>query len=141
MTIWHSPLETFPHRTRETAQHAEDAEETERAPSAASALLTVKFLLGRRALDFARRTRTVLLAMALSFLFIAQVAALTVSELMYHPVASPHDPPDPDTGEALEYIEVFNEGPETEDLGGHAFVEGVSYVFPQGTLLAPRSPT
>ena len=65
--------------------------------------------------------------------------ALTISELMYHPVASPFDSPDPDSGEALEYIELYNEGPETEDLGGYAFVNGVSFVFPQGTLLPPRS--
>ena len=65
------------------------------------------------------------------------VHALTISELMYHPVPSPLDPPI--TGEALEYIELYNEGPETEDLSGYAFVDGVSYVFPQGTLLAPRS--
>jgi len=63
--------------------------------------------------------------------------ALSISEVMYHPVASPDDPPE--SGEALEYIELYNEGPETEDIGGYAFADGVTYVFPQGTLLAPRS--
>ncbi|MDP2895069.1 MAG: lamin tail domain-containing protein [bacterium] len=65
------------------------------------------------------------------------VHALTISELMYHPTPSPQDPPI--VGEALEYIELYNKGPETEDLSGYALVDGVSYVFPQGTLLAPRS--
>ncbi len=75
--------------------------------------------------------------MLVSLLVVTSAAALTVSELMYHPVFSPADPPD--TGEALEYIELYNEGPETDDIGGYAFVQGVSYVFPQGTLIAPRS--
>lgn len=66
-------------------------------------------------------------------------AALTVSEIMYHPVPSPFDPPDPDTGEALEYIELYNELSETEELSGYSFAEGVIYEFPQGTLLNPRS--
>ncbi len=65
--------------------------------------------------------------------------ALAISEIMYHPVASPLDSPEPNTGEALEYIELYNEGPETEDLGGYAFADGVLYEFPQETLLAPRS--
>jgi hypothetical protein len=74
-----------------------------------------------------------------SFPLMGSGNALTVSEIMYHPVISPADPPDPEGGEALEYIELYNEGPETEDLSGYAFVEGVRYTFAQGTLLAPRS--
>jgi hypothetical protein len=67
------------------------------------------------------------------------VHALTISEIMYHPVRSPWDPEPPETGQALEYIELYNEGPETEDLSGYAFVLGIRYEFPQGTLLNPRS--
>jgi hypothetical protein len=71
------------------------------------------------------------------FSLLGPASPLTISELMYHPVTSPADPPE--TGEALEYIELYNEGPETEDLGGYSFVNGVLYTFPQGTLLPPRS--
>ena len=77
------------------------------------------------------------IGMLMSLLLATSAAGLTVSELMYNPVASPNDPPE--GGEALEYIELFNEGPETDDLGGYAFVAGISYVFPQGTLIPPRS--
>jgi len=75
----------------------------------------------------------------MSFILMEGCDALVVSEIMYHPVTSPADPPDPDTGEALEYIELYNELSETEDLSGYAFVDGVRYEFAQGTLLAPRS--
>ena len=80
-----------------------------------------------------------ILAILLCLFAMDDGAALTVSEIMYHPVTSPLDPPDPDTGEALEYIELYNELSETEDLSGYAFVDGVTYEFPQGTLLNPRS--
>ncbi len=86
-----------------------------------------------------RRILIALGCLCLLTVFPGAARALTVSELMYHPVASPHDPVDPDTGEALEFIELYNEGPETEELGGFAFVDGVIYVFPQDVLLPPRS--
>ncbi len=75
----------------------------------------------------------------ISLLSVEQGHALTISEIMYHPVSSPADPPEPETGEALEYLELYNELSETEDLSGCAFADGVRYEFAQGTLLAPRS--
>jgi hypothetical protein len=89
--------------------------------------------------NFYRGLSLMILGVLLPFFVLGGASALTISELMYHPVASPLDPPEPDSGEALEYIELYNEGPETEELGGYAFVDGVVYVFPQEALLSPRS--
>jgi len=71
------------------------------------------------------------------FFVLGSAVGLSISEIMYHPVRSPADPPE--GGEVLEYIELYNENPETDDIGGYAFVNGVLYEFPQGTLIAPRS--
>jgi hypothetical protein len=54
---------------------------------------------------------------------------LVISELMYHPA---------DTGETLEFIELYNNQPTSEDLGGFAFTNGVQYTFPAGTMLGPK---
>ncbi len=80
-----------------------------------------------------------LLSVVALLFFPANALGLTISELMYHPVSSPYDPQDPITGEALEYVELYNEGPETEELSGYAFVDGISYPFDQGVLLPARS--
>lgn len=56
-------------------------------------------------------------------------AALIISEINYHPPAG---------DEALEFIEVANDSTTPEDISGYAFVEGISFVFPAGTVLGAR---
>ena len=61
------------------------------------------------------------------------VLAIVLTEVHYHP---------PGTGEAsrrLEFIEIFNEDPDPRDLTGFAFVDGVSFVFPERTILEGKS--
>lgn len=80
-----------------------------------------------------RRWSTTLLLLLLGCLLPRCVFAIVVTEIHYHP---------PGTGEAsrrLEFIELFNEDPDPRDLTGFAFVEGVSFVFPERTILAGRS--
>jgi hypothetical protein len=60
-------------------------------------------------------------------------SALTFSEIMYHPMPFMAD--DGAGGESLEYIELYNEGPEVEDLTGYSIRDGVEFEFPEGTLL------
>ncbi len=57
--------------------------------------------------------------------------ALHVTEVMYHPL-------DEETidGDAFEFIELKNTGPETLDLSGVRFTEGITFTFPEGTVLA-----
>jgi len=51
---------------------------------------------------------------------------LRITEIMYNPVG----------GDAYEYIEIQNVGMTPIDIGGYS-LEGVTYVFPQNTILAP----
>lgn len=60
-------------------------------------------------------------------------SALVISELMYHPV---EDPVTQD--ETLEFIELYNPTPVTEDLTGWAFTNGVEYAFEPNTTIGPR---
>ena len=73
---------------------------------------------------------------AMWVVFLAAGHGLTISEIMYHPMALPGD--EAVGGEALEYLELYNPGPETEDLTGYAIGGGVSFAFPEGTLLGPE---
>lgn len=64
--------------------------------------------------------------------------AVTVSEVMYHPLG---DNPDAEQY-GLEFIELFNESPVPVDLGGYRFIRGISgpaqqpdYVIPAGTTI------
>ncbi len=57
------------------------------------------------------------------------VHAVTVSEIFYNP---------PDGDQALEFIEITNETYTPDDLSGWAFIDGVSFVFEQGTILLGR---
>jgi len=58
---------------------------------------------------------------------VSALAALVISELHYHPVDF----------EAYQFIEFHNPGISTLDLSGVALDDGVEFVFPAGTLLAP----
>jgi CotH kinase protein/Lamin Tail Domain/Chitobiase/beta-hexosaminidase C-terminal domain/Bacterial TSP3 repeat len=57
-------------------------------------------------------------------------ASLFVSEIMYHP-------PDQGSvdGDEFEFLELYNAGPVTLDLGGLRFVSGVAFTFPDGATL------
>ncbi len=55
---------------------------------------------------------------------------VVVSEIHYGPLS----------GEAAdEFVELENHGPTTVNLAGWRFTEGISFVFPPGTLMEPRS--
>jgi hypothetical protein len=53
---------------------------------------------------------------------------IVINEIMYDP---------PSNLTRGEYIELFNRGSETIDLTGWAFEDGISYMFPAGTTMAP----
>jgi hypothetical protein len=44
----------------------------------------------------------------------------------------------PPEGDALEFVELHNSGPETVDLSGWAFTDGVNFVFPVGAEIPAR---
>jgi hypothetical protein len=48
-----------------------------------------------------------------------------------------HTDPDVKT-ELVEFVELYNYGTEAVDLSDWRFVNGISYVFPEGVTLAPR---
>ena len=54
---------------------------------------------------------------------------LVVSEVMYHPV---------DGGEALEFIELYNNRAVFEDLTSYAFTNGIQYTFEPGTVIGAK---
>ena len=57
------------------------------------------------------------------------VTALVISEIYYNPPAG---------DESLEFIEIANDSSMPEDLSGYAFVNGVRFLFPPGTILPSR---
>jgi len=67
----------------------------------------------------------VLLVVVVGFPGLAR--ALVISEIHYHP---------PSGQENLEFIEVTNNAFSPEDISGWAFVEGIRFVFPAGTVLS-----
>jgi hypothetical protein len=58
----------------------------------------------------------------------ASTSNLRISEIYYHP---------PDSGTEPEFIELLNTSNATLDLSRAQFTEGISWIFPDGTLLAP----
>ncbi len=52
---------------------------------------------------------------------------VVINEIMYHPLVG--DP------KAPEFVELYNSGDRDADLSGAAFVEGIEYVFPPGTVI------
>jgi hypothetical protein len=56
-------------------------------------------------------------------------AGIIINEIHYHPRSDEA---------ALEWIEVANDSSTPMDISGYAFVDGISYVFPQGTILDGR---
>ena len=61
-------------------------------------------------------------------------SALMITEVMYHPPGSSAATED----ETLEFIELYNNTPVTEDLAGWAFTKGVDYVFGANATLGPK---
>jgi hypothetical protein len=59
---------------------------------------------------------------------------LKVTELHYHPTNQ-----DTVDGKQLEFIELKNTGTTTLDLSGLSFTDGISFIFPNGTTLAPKA--
>ncbi len=55
-------------------------------------------------------------------------AKVVINELMFHP---------PTDSDADEWIEIHNPGSVMQDLSGWAFTDGIDFIFPQGTRLAP----
>ena len=53
---------------------------------------------------------------------------LVISEIMYHPKRR-------SDGRDIEYLEIFNSQPFSEDLSGYRISGAISYEFPQGTIL------
>lgn len=62
-------------------------------------------------------------------------AALLVNEIMYNPVAGP----DNTDGDEYEFLELYNPGPEAVDLSGASFTRGITYTFPDSTILDARA--
>lgn len=58
---------------------------------------------------------------------------VVVSELMYHPAEGSNG----GDGESLEFIEFYNAGSESVDMGQWNFKEGIQYIFPNGVRLQP----
>jgi len=75
------------------------------------------------------------LALANLLCLVQPCRALVISELMYHPV---EDGGTPASEESLEFIELYNDRAVFEDLGGWAFTNGITYHFPEGTILAGK---
>ena len=70
--------------------------------------------------------RLMLLVCAVVFCTTQVSMGLVISEIMYHPA---------DSGEALEFIELYNNRAVFEDLTGYAFTDGIQYVFEPGTII------
>lgn len=79
---------------------------------------------------------TLLVVLILVLSGVPQAGALVVSEIMYHPV---EEGGTPSGAENLEFIELYNNRAVSEDLGGCAFTNGISFTFPPGTKLAGKS--
>ncbi len=61
-------------------------------------------------------------------------ADLVITEIHYDP-RDPDGVPRPD----LEFVEIFNDGPEAYDLSGYGFTRGLTYVFAEATYIRGRS--
>ena len=66
----------------------------------------------------------------LALLPVWRAEPVVINEIMYNPAGG---------GEALEYIELYNEEIVPFDLGGWHFADGIEFTFPEGTFMAPHS--
>ena len=60
----------------------------------------------------------------------SRVHDIVINEIMYKPISGLDDD---------EYIEIYNKGVTTQNLGGWRFVAGIDYKFPTNTFLRPDS--
>ena len=58
----------------------------------------------------------------------SRVEQVVINEIMYNPITQ---------NAADEYVELYNRGAASVDVGGWRFVSGVDYVIPAGTLIGP----
>lgn len=58
------------------------------------------------------------------------VEAIQVTEIMYNP---------PGNDSRHEFIELYNETATRRDISGWAFVKGIDFVFPEGTVIPPKT--
>lgn len=71
------------------------------------------------------------------FLFMAYqsvAAEVVINEIHYNPSDIAFDP-----NSAQEFIELYNPGSEPVDLSGYAFTQGISYTFPENTIIGAES--
>ena len=73
-----------------------------------------------------RARRRLVASFAFVLAFSSSGWALVISEIHYHPSAGE---------ESLEFIEIANETSSVVEISGYAFVDGIHYTFPPGTLL------
>ena len=71
--------------------------------------------------------RPILLLILLLGVAISSHAQVVINEIHYSP--SPNN-------EAVEYVELYNNGPDTADLSSWKFTDGFSYTFPESSALA-----
>ena len=64
-------------------------------------------------------------------------AGILISEIMYNPEHN-QEVFEPEPTE-LEYIEIYNRGSSLVDLTGWRFVDGIDYIFPEGTFIGGNS--
>ena len=58
----------------------------------------------------------------------ARLSSVVINEIMYHPISGDSDD---------KFVELFNAGTNTVNLGGWKFVAGTSFTFPMNSLLRP----
>lgn len=77
-----------------------------------------------------RRTRRLTVAgLGLLVLSLPLQAAVVINEVMYHP---------PNDRDELQWVELWNPGPDTADLTGWSFGKGLQFTFPAKTVLPPN---
>ncbi|MEM7232317.1 MAG: lamin tail domain-containing protein, partial [Planctomycetota bacterium] len=82
--------------------------------------------------------RTLLRFVPILIVFISTAlrADLVITEIHY----APKDLDDPSVDRPdLQFVEIFNDGPEAYDLSNYFFTRGISYQFPEGTIVRGRS--
>ena len=88
-------------------------------------------------LKYMQATRHILLKslllgfLAWTFILPSELAAITITEIFFHPALD-----DPD--ESLEFVEIYNEGSIVEDISGYFFSRGIKFVFPENTFLRSK---
>ena len=71
-----------------------------------------------------------LIFLSIASLPLSEASGVIISEIMYNPAGG---------DESLEYVELHNEDILPFDIGGWRFSDGIEYVFPEGTMMAPQS--